>query len=289
MSTLSPALRLDRFQLAWIEALSDALNAPTDVTVAWAYGEAIWNDNIPTGKCVNLTILNGPSFHLRNKVNSGQTYYPPTLLTVTVDTVAAGVRFVVTINDYDYSYDALLGDTVDDVRDELVAAIVADSLSPYTAVATANPGEFTVTPTAVGDIWQFGVYPTNRFTVVPTLSVNAYIIIEGTRRFTVNVGCFSKARTPRAGAWYLASQIEAMTTSPYHVDIFTKYGVALWGKSPVLNLSAVDNGHWESRVSLDIDCAMRAVFTLPIDQIDTVNFVSLDLYSPDISQSFSVP
>lgn len=280
--TIASPIRLDRLQTAMTEVLDDALGS--SIQVGWAYGEALWNSNFPTAEAVNLTMVGGPSFHNTNGAH-GELLIPPTLITTTVDTATVAVRYIVTVNEFDYFYDAIGGDSVDDIRDALVALIVADAESPYTGVATANPGEFTLTPDAIGSIWQMRV--TSLMTAVVTLSSQAVVVTRGTRTFTVALGCFSKNRFPRAGAWDIAAKCQAALTSPEHIDIFARYDVGVWGKGVAVDLSDLAGGHWESRVSFDVTLAMQSVFTSTVEQIDQLN-MSITFTEPAGLLTFTV-
>ena len=265
-----------------VEVLDDALGA--GVSVGWSYGEALWNDNFPTGNLVNLSLITGPSFHNQNGVH-GTLLIPPTVVTVTVDTATVAVRYILTVNNYRYFHDALGGEDVDDIRDALVALVVADTESPFTAAGTIPAGELTVTPDTPGSIWQMSVSPL--MSAVPTLDTQAVLKTQDTRVFVVDFGCFSKGRSPRTGAWDIVARCQAALTSPEHAEIFDRYDVGVWGKGPATDLSDIAGGHWESRVSFDVTLAMKSTFTVPVEQIEVVNVV-LDLSNPSHTETFSV-
>ena len=281
MTILSP-IRLDRFQRALVEVLDGALGA--DASVGWAYGEALWDDNFPTGNLVNLTLVQGPTFHTKDGA-AGSVLIPPTVVGLVVDVATVGVRYVTVINDYSYFYDAIALDTVDDIRTGLVAAIVADTESPYTAAATGAPGGYTVTPDATGSIWQMSVSVLQ--TATPTLNTQAVLKVQGTRRMSVAVGCFSKGRSPRTGAWDIAARCQAAFTSPQYAQTFSRYGVGVWGKGPAVDLSDLAGGHWESRVSFDVDFAMQSTHTEAVGQVETIH-TTLNIADPALTQTFTV-
>ena len=281
MTLLSPC-RLDRFQTALIEVLDDALGASS--SVGWAYGEAIWNDNFPSGNLVNLSLLQGPSFHNRSGAQ-GSVLLPPTVVTVQVDTATTDVRYVTTVNDFKYFYDAEAGDSVSDIRTGLVASIVADTESPYTAAATVNAGEYTLTPDATGSIWQMAVSALQTGTA--TLDTQAVLKVQSTRTLTVALGCFSKGRSPRSGAWDIAARCQAAITSPAYAETFARYGVGVWGKGPAADLSDLAGGHWESRVSFDVDFAIQSTHTETVGQIESVA-TTLNFTGPVATETFTI-
>jgi len=282
MTQIGSPIRLDRLQRSIVEVLDDALGP--DVGVGWAYGEGLWNSNFPSGQAVNITMVSGPSFHNTNGVQ-GVPFIPPSSILVTIDTAVEATRYRIVINDYSYFYDALLGDTVDTIRDALVALIVADVDSPYVAVADVPAGEMTVVPSIDGNIWQMHV--SAGISAVPTLAAQAVLKTQGTRVFTVALGCFSKGRSPRTGAWNLAARCQAALVSPEHSKIFEAYDVGVWGKGPATDLTDLQNGHWESRVSFDVTLAMRSTFTTPVEQIESVA-VQLLFNNPALTQTFIV-
>lgn len=278
----SGVIRLDRFQTALVEVLDDALGA--NVNVGWSYGEALWDSNFPTGDAVNLTMVNGPSFHNQSAAR-GIVFIPPTVVTITVDTATTGVRYILTINEFDYFYDAVVIDTVDTIRGDLVAQVNLDSESPYTAATAVPAGEFTVTPDTTGSIWQMSL--SSLMTGVPTLNTQAVLKTTGTRRFTVALGCFSKGRSPRQGAWDIVARCQAALTSPTYAQVFDRYGVGVWGKGPAVDLSDLAGGHWESRVSFDVDLAMKSTFTTDVEQIETIN-TTINFTLPTGTETFTV-
>jgi len=262
MTLVSP-VRYDRLQEALITVVEDAV---TPAQVAWSYGQGVFDATFPSG-FVNITMLGGPTYHNQNHAR-GSILIPPTSVTVKVNTATAGVRYIITVNHFPYSYDASGGDTVTNIRDALLTIVQADTESPYSA-ATSGADSIIFTPDAVGNIWHMSV--TSLMTGTPTLSSNAVRIVKGKRLFTISFGCFSKGRFPRSGAWDLAAKIEAALTAQDLVDLLSEYGVAVWGKSPAVDLSDLAGGHWESRVSFDATFTMESVFTRPVDQIEHVN------------------
>lgn len=280
MSIVLP-LRLDRLQEALVTVLDDAL--PSDVTVAWAYGEGLWESNFPTAQACNLTMVGGPSYHNRSHARGTLTTVPTSVL-FTVDVAASGARYVVELNDFAYRYDASGGDTVTDVRDALETLIAADDQSPY-SVAPSGADSLVVTPTTVGDLWQASV--SQRISATPTLSSEYYLLTRGTRVFTVAVGLFSRGRAPRNGAWALTAQAEAAFEAEEYARLLSDFGVGVWGKGPATDLSELDNGHWLSRVQFDVTLAMQSVFTRQVSVIDDVD-LTLTLSDPTATLEFTV-
>lgn len=274
-------LRLDRLQEALVGVLDAAVGA--DAEVGWAYGEALWGSNFPSAQCVNLTMLGGPTQFIRNHAR-GSAVRLPTSLLLTVDSASAGVRYRIQINDFTYFHDALLADSVTDIRDALLGWIQGDTESPYTAAASGIDG-ITVTPAYAGAVWQTAV---SQLISADVTGDDAYLVTRGTRTMAVSMGCFSRGRSPRDGAWALASRVESAFERQTHADFLAAYGVGVWGKGPAVDLSTVDNGHWLSRVQFDVTFAMQSVFTTAIDTIESLDY-SVSLLQPSVTVAGTAP
>lgn len=275
-------VRLDRLQRALIEVLGDGLGS--DVQVAWAYGEGVFDATFPND-FVNLTMGPGPNYVIRSGAR-GRAMYPPSLLTFTVGDVVVGQRYTVYLNNFAYFHDAVLADTADTIRTALVASIVADPESPYTAAPTVTAGQFTVTPDFNGAIWQASL-PNPNITASVVLSENAVLLTEGRRLCTVSHGVFSKVSSIRAGAWALATKIQAIYESTDYSEALNAYGVGIGSRSILTDLTALANGTWESRVNLDVDLSIQSVHVRPVDTIDTVN-VGFSGSNPPLVTTFTV-
>lgn len=265
MTIVSP-IRYDRMQLSLVSVLQSAVGS--DAVVGWAYGEALWGSNFPNGQAVNLTMVGGPSFH-NTSAASGTALELPSSITYQVVDAVEDRRYFIEVNDFLYSYDAVFGDSVTDIRDELVAILNMDTVSRFTATPS-GADSLILTPTATGDIWQSRVSTGIAGTPTFDPSNQYFLLTKGTRVFNVAIGCFSRNRSPRTGAWDLAARCQAALTYPGNADTFADYGVGIWGKSPAVDLSELDNGHWQSRVQFDVDLAMQSVFTKPVDNIENV-------------------
>jgi hypothetical protein len=286
MTALSGApIRFDRLMKGLYSVLQDGLGSASTTQVAWSYGEGVFDATFP-GDFVNLTLSSGPTYLNRSGAR-GAVMLPPTLLTFTVNSVIPGKRYAVTLNNYQYAYDAVLADTVTTIRNALVALIAADSESPYTALAGVPAGVFTVTPSFFGAIWQASIPGAgSALSAIPTLSTNAVLLTESQRSLSVNFGCFSKTSS-LLGAWSIASRIEAILESTDYMETLSQYGVCASAKGPVTDLSAVDNGRWESRVSFDVGFTLQSVHTRPVDLIETLD-VTVTGLQPTLPITFQV-
>lgn len=279
--TITAPVRLDRMQELLVTVFQDAVGS--NAVVAWAYQEGLWEQNFPAAGAVNLTMSTGPTYSNRNAARGTLTTVP-TVLTFTVDTAAAGFRYFIELNNFMYSYDASGGDSVTDIRDALLITMNADTESPYSSVSSGVDSIVT-TPDVVGDIWQARV--SQRITGTPTISPNYYLLTRGERVFNIAVGCFSRGRAPRNGAWALQSQCEAALTAYDNAELSLEYGVGFWGKGPAIDLSDLDNGHWMSRVQFDLTVAMQSVFTRQVSVIESAD-ITLNLSDPSATVTFTV-
>lgn len=270
-------VRLDRLELAMTTVL-DAAHDPA-VVVGWAYGEALWRDNFPGRQAVNLVLSAGPGHH-EQTIAAAVPIAVPSSLTATVLDATPGRRYILQINEFDYSTNGQAGDTVTTIRDRLLADIVADEMSAL-AAAAAGPDQVVVTPTPVGAIWQVG---RKALDVDVTTAAQAYLLHRQSRRMTCTVGCYSRGRAPSDGAWNLMAVTLAALASESSAQTFARYGVGLWGRGEPLDLSGLDNAHWLTRVEFDLAVAMKSIHTEPTDVIEAAA-ITLDLADPAVTET----
>lgn len=282
--TIPAPLRLDRLQLAFKTALQDALGS--DCPVVWAYGEALWNSNFPQGKACDLNLIAGPSIHNQGIVQGSTPILLPTSVSVKIDSAVTDYLYFTYLNGYQYSYEAGALDTVTTIRNGLVAAINDDATGSLLTASPSGADTLIITPTNAGGLWKMSICPDN-VTATPTLGAIAYQISQDTRRMTVNIQCFSKGKFPQSGAWTQGAVVEAALMSPEYAPVFATNGVGIWAKSPMVNISAIENGHWETRVSMDVECAMRNTFVTAVDIIEDIA-LTFTFSNPSVTDSFTI-
>jgi len=245
------------------EVLGEAV-APVDVV--WDYNEQSHEEL--TGDFVGLTMIAGPAPHNRMKAR-GTLLIPADDITVTVDSVVVGSRYAIKLNGFSYFTDAVGGDTVTTIRDRLLALIAADVLEPVTPTTVAADG-ILLTADFNGAM--------RRLTLVgsmsagaPTLSTQPVLVTEGAQTMLVNIQAFSKGREPFNGAWALTAQCEAALQSEDLISKLRAFGVGVWDRGVVTDLSALTGAHWETRTSFDVTLAARASWVRSASFIDTIS------------------
>lgn len=262
---LSNVLRLDRFQQAVFDALSDSLGSGVDV--GWAYGQAAFEQR--GADLVDLTMANGPSQWTRKRMR-GRPLLPFDDITIKVSAAVLDMRNIVRINDFAFFTDVLLGESPEDVRDALVTAINADSDNdPWTAAPAIAVDELVITPAAFGSIFSLELVG-DLTAPSQTISGNAGLLTRGTRVFTIQIQCFSKGREPRNGAWNLMGNVLATFEAEEYIEAMRALGVSVWDKGIATDISAIAGANWESRVTVDVQMTMQSVFVRPVEAIETV-------------------
>jgi hypothetical protein len=286
MPIASP-IRFGALQAGLVAAFQEACGP--NITVGWAYGESVYDSsNYPNkGDLINLTLTDGPTYSNRFGA-AGTAYLPPSSILITI-TASQGM-YVLEVNNQSFRFEASNSSTVNNIRDGLLASIAAalDPLS-FTAAATLTQGQILLTPTFLGGVYQCSVISPggNNMVGVPTISPNAVLLTSSSRLFTVTVQAFSKNKSPRNGAWDIISKCEALLEDSTYTTTFNDRGFTIMGKGTAVDLSNVDNGHWQSRVQFPFTVNMRSAYVRPIDQISTVN-IQVDGVAPSTNVIFSV-
>ena len=235
------AVRLDRLQQGLFEALGDVAT-----NVLWTQTQVPQSE--VSGDLLTLNLTSGPSLGLRQGAR-GVVLLPADSVVVRVDAATVTTRNVVVLNDFPYYRDTVAGDTVTAIRDALLALI--------------NVGELAVTASTDG---SDGI----ALTADTFFSDNAVLETVGTSTCLVTVQCYSKGREPRNGAWALADAALDKLQQTQILEELTRFGLGLWDKGGIVNLSGIAGGGWESRAAFDLLVAARSVNVRPVDQIETV-------------------
>jgi hypothetical protein len=272
-------LRLDRLQQGLFEVLAEA----TGVDVQWSYSQVPGDQLGPS--FVTMMMVGGPGPFIR-KQKRGRIIQPVDSITLTMGPLVVGKRIGVLLNEFNYFEDVIGGDTPDIVRDRFIAQLNdVNNIEPVTASA-GGAGELVLVPDFTGGIVTLGIY--GAVTAgVPTLNAGFVNVVTGAQTMLVNIQAFSKEREPRNGAWAIIGQCLAALQSEDLVTKLRRFGVAVWDKTSPIDLSAVDGGHWETRVSFDVTLAARAIWVRPTEAIETVN-ITLNTEEPTTTQSITV-
>lgn len=271
--TIGNPIRLDRLQRALVHLFGSA-GGLTDYQVAWAYGQGVYTSTFPRG-FVNLTMASGPN--IAAPPGRGVSLYPIASIAWTVDTVFDGALVAVYINGLPYRVNVGPLDTVDTVRDALVAAINADASGEYTATAGLAAGAWTLTATSLGSVWQ--VRKVGALSAVVTNATSQALVTQARANVGVTVECYSKDTSPMTGAWSMAVKLSQLLLLPEAAQVLADHGLGFTGSTPLLDLSAVAGGKWESRVAFTSSINILSSVSRPIGSIDTV----------DLSSGFSSP
>lgn len=258
-------LPLHRLQRGLETIMANALGP--DVTILWTYGSLPRQVSKPD--LLAMQMIAGPSEHNRN-ARRGVIRKDVTVVTLTVGApVVVGTLYGLRINRFDYFHEAAGGEDISDIRDAIVALIVAEQDPTLVGAATGNPGQLTISQTGAGSIYALR-------TVGPWVvdsvadSGGCVLLTDGTRIMDVSIQAFSKGKSPRDGAWSVSEIAREALVAPDLVDILLAEGVGVWSKGPAADLSAISGDNWESRVSFTARFAMRGTFARPVDVIEHV-------------------
>lgn len=262
---LGTVLRLDRFQQAIFDALSDSLGSGIDV--GWAYGQAAFEQR--GADLVNLKMSGGPSQWTRKR-KRGRPILPFDDVTLKVTAAVPDTRNTIRVNDFAFFKDVVSVDSPETVRDALVVLLNADPTNdPWVATPAAAVDELVITPNSFGDIFSLELVG-DLAAVSQTLSGNAGLLTRGTRVFDIEIECFSKGREPRNGAWNIMSKVLATFEAEEYIETMRAFGVSVWDKGVATDISAIAGANWESRATIDVQMTMQSVFVRPVEAIETV-------------------
>lgn len=261
---LPTPIRFDRLQRGLFSTLSDAL-APT--RVSWAYTEQSF-ETVPDEGLVSLTVSGGPR-PVSRQHERGTLLNPISDVILTVSSVVLGARYSIRLNCFDYATEATATDTVETIRDRLSGLVNADTIDDVTAT---NIGADSIdlvagSPGAIVSLQIFGPIAAG----TPNIDPQSVLVTSGGQEMSITCEAFSKGREPRFGALTLASRAMAALQTFDYVQTLLSFGVAIRSKGPIIDLSAIAGGHWETRASFDFVAAMAATWVRPVDRIETVN------------------
>ena len=261
---LPTPIRFDRLQRGLFSTLSDAL-APT--RVSWAYTEQSF-ETVPDEGLVSLTVSGGPR-PVSRQHERGTLLNPISDVVLTVSSVVLGARYSIRLNCFDYATEATATDTVETIRDRLSGLVNADTIDDVTAT---NIGADSIdlvagSPGAIVSLQIFGPIAAG----TPNIDPQSVLVTSGGQEMSITCEAFSKGREPRFGALTLASRAMAALQTFDYVQTLLSFGVAIRSKGPIIDLSAIAGGHWETRASFDFVAAMAATWVRPVDRIETVN------------------
>ena len=262
--TVASPVRIDRAVSAIRAVVLDALGSTVEVLQA---GQALAREGL--GSFVSLNLREGPS-----PVGPGVAriiHAAPTQLTVTILTATQDRRYVVELNGWPYRHDAGATDDRDDIRDELLAQINADTLEPITASAGGGTGELVLVPDRVGAIASWRIRP-ELLTSVSVVGTTPARVLWSHRTMRLSVQCFSAETGLEAGALDMAARIQAAFETEQNRLRLHDEGVAVWGQpGPILNLTGLSGAEPESRAVFELQLAAGSLVTEAVDRITSVD------------------
>jgi len=259
------SVRLDKLQKAFGEVLTPSF---PDASILWTYsqptGEQLKQDRI------SLRLLSGPTLTNQTRVR-GVTFTPPASILFTIPTVTPGARYWLNVNGYQYFRDAVLGDTVDTIRDALVTALNLDLFDPFTALAGVDPGSFLLTPDSFGSI-NWVSKSSNIDVTTLTLEEDAALFTVGLSSMVVEVQAWSKKDKLFNGASSMINKLLDVVQRRSTVNQFYKAGVAFTDKGFPTDISALSGPNWETRATISFTVTMPST---DVERVATLGNVSL--------------
>jgi len=263
----APPIRYDRMRACLQAVMSDALGP--DATVKWGHDST--QRDLTKGDLLSMRVIGGPNtdsaWRGRFAISS------PLTISYVIDTATAGELYSLYVNHHPYRYEAQGGDGVDDIRDALLALLVGDSMSPFTAVA-GGAGEIVITGDFVGALWQSHILPLPLWTVTPS-SESACVVQQRQSYTTLRFECFSKGVDIWDGAHMLMSKVMAAFMQQGYQTTFDDFGVSPQARGNVLDLSAIAGDTWETRTAMDVQIGLEHVTTEPTEIIESATLTTV--------------
>lgn len=198
---------------------------------------------------------------------------------LTIDTATAGNIYRARLNGIPMDYTALGGDSVTDVRDGLLAAILAEKLSEFFAAVASGSDTIDVTPAAPGLLFSAAITPFSETSVVIDVSSDTQITLTVGRRLAlVRCDFFTDGeRKIEDGAMDIASIARAALGQSFSRELQARYRVPIRALGATLNLSDLEPGgaEVESRAMFEVEmamssCAIEVVTPIESTEITTV-------------------
>lgn len=254
------SVRLDRLQRGLYEALSGVAGS-----VLWTMSE-VPHEQLDDVDILTLESTAGPT-HVHRRHSQGTLLAPADSIIVRVDAATVGTRNIVRLNEFDYYYDAIGGDTATDIRDDLLPQIQAGEVGSVTATADGADG-IALAGDFLGGLRSLTLLG-ELSSESEVFSGDAVLVTESTVTFLITLDAYSKNREPRNGAM---SVIDAAIDQLHSLDVVEnlgRYGLGLWDIIGTTDLSGIAGAHWETRAAANVTVAARTVFVRPVDQIET--------------------
>lgn len=252
-------IRLDRVQ----QGLFQVLGSEADV-VAWSMGKQPRDDG---ESLLTLRLVSGP-VTTGNPGGAKEPLCPADSIVVRVPAPIVGRRLVAELNGFDYRHDVGAGETAEDVRDSLLAAISPGEEGAVTATADGTDG-IALAADFLGGLREVRLHGGLTFET-PVFSGDAVEVTTSQDRMLIAITAFSRGREPRNGAWSIMQGVRARLRSTDGIQELRRHGISLRSRSAPTDISAVAGADWESRVSMDLEIVAQSVSIDPVELIESV-------------------
>ncbi len=196
----------------------------------------------------------------------------------TVDTATVGNTYQIRLNGFPFSYQAVGGDDLEAIRDGLLTAINAESLTSLFTVAAIGLNGITATPAAPGLLFAASIAPANDTTLAPTTSSVQSTLWVGRRVALVRCEFLTDGeRKLEDGAMDLASTARAAFSRTFSRNLQALYRVPLRALADTQHLPDLEPGgaEVESRAAFEVHMALSSCAVEVSELIESVEITSI--------------
>lgn len=268
-------------RLGFVQALGSKVTQ-----VAWGMHPAIPR---PARPFCRLTFASGMGAELTDHDEQRQAIALDSA-SLTIDTVTVGNTYRARLNGIPMDYTALGGDDPTDVRDGLLAAILAEGLGEFFTAAASGGDTIDVTPAAPGHLFSAVITPFSETSVVTDTSSDTQITLTVGRRVGI-VRCdfFTDGERPiEDGAMDLAAIARASLGQPFSRELQQRYRVPLRALGSAFPLPDLEAGgaEVESRAMFEVHVAMSSCALEVITPIESTEITTV---ASGAANTFTVP
>lgn len=255
------SIRLDRLQRGLYRMFTGIA-----ASVLWAHQEV--PRELLGATMLKLQLLGGPSRWVRTHAY-GTILLPADSVIVAVTAATVGTRNIVRLNGYDYYRDTQAGDTVTDIRDELLADIQSGEADAVTATEDGDDG-ILLKAAYLGGLRRLQLLGELTDSDSAVFSGDAVLETIGTCTHLVGIQAFSQATEPRDGATGIIDAALDATRSFAKLEELHRDGVGIWERGEVVPLDDIAGAHWQTRSAFDLTVSAQTVQLEEVEQIESV-------------------
>lgn len=275
-------VRLDRLQAGLFAAVSAVLPS---ATVVW--GPSALPRESATGTLVQLQLIAGPT---PTGAPSIQTWMLPMSVRLTVGAVTPGDVLSFAVSGRRWQYAVAGGDTTEDARDGLLAAIgdpVREAMVSATFAADSTD-RIQVDALAIGDLYNLRVAgPVTATVLVEQLAMCQLDEADS----VIQVQVASTTRDVRTGAHATLARLRHALGLPSSRDALAAMGVSLRiGGAPVIPLDGLSGPVWQSRAATELHARQPVLAAETAGPLIQTVALSLEIHDGDatITEPLSV-